>query len=42
MTKMSLLGTAGANSLIDCTGSVPQGTNSKREMRAAPINDRIR
>ncbi|KAH8751420.1 heme peroxidase [Hyaloscypha finlandica] len=43
MTKMTLLGVpGGANSLIDCTSAVPRGTNNKRDMRAAPINDRVR
>ncbi|KAH8603143.1 heme peroxidase [Bisporella sp. PMI_857] len=46
MLRMSLLGVPGSNdpskNLIDCTGVIPRSTNVKREMRAAPINDRIR
>jgi hypothetical protein len=42
MTKLSLLGVPNPSSLIDCTGAVPRGTHNKRDMRAAPINDRIR
>ena len=42
LTRMSLLGVPGGkNNLIDCTNSLPQGTN-KRDVRAAPINDRVR
>lgn len=46
MLKMSLLGVPGGNdpkkNLIDCTGAIPKGTSVKREMKGAPINDRIR
>lgn len=42
MTKMSLFGVPGGNSnLQDCTGILPKGT-SKRDVKAAPINDRAR
>ncbi|KAH7417367.1 putative Ligninase LG5 [Cadophora sp. MPI-SDFR-AT-0126] len=43
MAKMALLGVPGGkNSLIDCTGVLPRGTSVKREIKAAPINDRVR
>jgi hypothetical protein len=42
MTKMTLLGVPNQGGLADCTNVVPRGTNNKREMRMAPINDRIR
>ncbi|TVY42564.1 Versatile peroxidase [Lachnellula subtilissima] len=43
MARMQLLGVPGGNKkLLDCTDVIPRGTNNKREMRAAPINDRIR
>ncbi|KAK0123891.1 hypothetical protein ONS95_008884 [Cadophora gregata] len=41
MTKMSLFGVAKDQKMIDCTSAVPRGT-SKRDMRASPINDRVR
>lgn len=42
MTKLSLLGVPNPSNLKDCTSAVPRGTGNKRDMRAAPINDRIR
>ena len=43
MAKMALLGVPGGKSnLIDCTGALPKGTAVKREIKAAPINDRVR
>jgi len=43
MTHLSTLGVSGGTSqLIDCTSALPKGTNNKRDMRAAPINARIR
>ncbi|KAK5140444.1 hypothetical protein LTR04_002998 [Oleoguttula sp. CCFEE 6159] len=43
MLRLSLLGVpGGTNNLIDCTNSVPKGTQNKRDIRAAPINDRVR
>lgn len=43
MAKMALLGVPGGKSnLIDCTGVLPKGTSVKREIKAAPINDRMR
>lgn len=44
MQRLSVLGipAATANTFIDCTGALPAGTSSKRDIRAAPINDRIR
>jgi len=46
MLKMSLLGVPGASDpkkkLIDCTDFIPKGTSIKRDIRAAPINDRAR
>ena len=46
MLKMSLLGVPGASdpkkNLIDCTGVIPRSTSGKRDIRAAPINDRAR
>jgi len=46
MFKMSLLGVPGGSdpskNLIDCTNVIPKGTSVKREMKGAPINDRIR
>ncbi|TVY27414.1 Versatile peroxidase [Lachnellula hyalina] len=43
MARMQLLGVpGGSKNLLDCTNVIPRGTNNKREMRAAPINDRIR
>jgi len=46
MLKMSLLGVPGGSdpskNLIDCTNVIPRGTSVKREMKGAPINDRIR
>lgn len=43
MLKMSLLGVPGGSSnLIDCTNVIPKGTSVKREMKGAPINDRVR
>lgn len=42
MFRMSLFGVPGGKSnLIDCTGILPRGT-TKRDIRAAPINDRAR
>lgn len=42
MAKMALFGVPGGSSnLIDCTGILPKGS-SKRDIRAAPINDRAR
>lgn len=42
MGRMALLGVPGGSSnLIDCTNVIPKGTSSKREMRAAPIGDRL-
>jgi hypothetical protein len=43
MARLSLLGVPGGSSnLIDCTKVIPKSTNIKREMKSAPINDRIR
>ncbi|KAL3417989.1 ligninase lg6 precursor [Phlyctema vagabunda] len=43
MFRMSLLGVPGGTSnLIDCTNVIPKGTSSKRDIKAAPINDRAR
>ncbi|KAH7364132.1 heme peroxidase [Rhexocercosporidium sp. MPI-PUGE-AT-0058] len=43
MAKMALLGVPGGrNNLIDCTGVLPRGTSIKRDIKAAPINDRVR
>ncbi|KAG4440803.1 hypothetical protein IFR05_003731 [Cadophora sp. M221] len=42
MLKMTLLGVPNQKSLIDCTNAVPRGTSNKRDMRAGPINDRVR
>jgi len=43
MSRMSLFGVPGGSAnLIDCTSFIPTSTNAKRDMRAAPINDRIR
>jgi L-ascorbate peroxidase len=43
MARLQLLGVPGGSSnLIDCTNVIPKGTNNKREMKMAPINDRIR
>lgn len=43
MARMQVLGVpGGSKGLVDCTDVVPRGTNNKREMRGAPINDRIR
>ncbi|CZT49863.1 uncharacterized protein RSE6_10760 [Rhynchosporium secalis] len=43
MEKMSLLGVLGEKrNLMDCTGALPEGTNNKRDMRTAPISDRVR
>jgi hypothetical protein len=44
MARLSVLGipsSAQAN-FIDCTNALPRGTSSKRDIRAAPINDRAR
>jgi L-ascorbate peroxidase len=42
MTKMSLFGVPGGSAnLTDCTEFIPQGTR-KRDIRSAPINDRVR
>ena len=43
MGRMSVLGipTSDVQKLIDCTGALPKGTQ-KRDIRAAPINDRAR
>jgi len=42
MTRMSLLGVPGGSAnLIDCTNALPAGTK-KRDVKAAPINDRVR
>lgn len=44
MARLSVLGipsSAQAN-FIDCTSALPKGTSSKRDIRAAPINDRAR
>lgn len=42
MEKMQLLGGLDRNTMADCTDFVPKGTSNKRDMRAAPINARIR
>ena len=46
MTKMSLLGVPSGSdpkkNLINCTGVIPKSTVTKREIKVAPINDRIR
>lgn len=43
MAKMALLGVPGGKSnLIDCTGVLPKGTSVKRDVKRAPINDRVR
>ncbi|KAL2072618.1 hypothetical protein VTL71DRAFT_11961 [Oculimacula yallundae] len=43
MAKMALLGVPGGKrNLIDCTGALPRGTSSKRDVRGASINDRVR
>jgi len=48
MLRMSLLGVPlpinndPKKNLIDCTSVIPKSTGVKREMRSAPINDRIR
>ncbi|KAL1306427.1 hypothetical protein AAFC00_005127 [Neodothiora populina] len=44
MYRMSVLGIPAATSknFIDCTNVLPKGTSSKRDIRAAPINDRAR
>jgi manganese peroxidase len=41
MQKMSLLGSAGSGSMVDCTGALPQ-SHSRRDAKAAPINARAR
>lgn len=45
MLKMSLLGVPGgtdpSKKMSDCTGVIPKGTSSKREMKGMPINDRM-
>lgn len=44
MYRLSVLGIPAATSknFIDCTNALPKGTSSKRDIRAAPINDRAR
>jgi hypothetical protein len=39
MTKMAMLGTAGAGAMIDCTSALPQAYAS-RDVKSAPINAR--
>ncbi|KAG9577960.1 hypothetical protein KCU77_g13265, partial [Aureobasidium melanogenum] len=44
MARLSVLGIPASTqaNFIDCTNALPQGTSSKRDIRAAPINDRAR
>lgn len=46
MLRMSLLGVPGGSDpskkLIDCTSVIPKATSIKRDIKAAPINDRAR
>ncbi|KAI5246687.1 heme peroxidase [Aureobasidium subglaciale] len=44
MQRLSVLGipSSAQNSFIDCTNALPKGTSSKRDIRAAPINNRAR
>lgn len=43
MARLSVLGIPAdtASGFVDCTGALPQGSN-RRDVRAAPINDRAR
>jgi hypothetical protein len=44
MARLSVLGIPSSvqANFIDCTNALPRGTSSKRDIRAAPINDRAR
>jgi hypothetical protein len=44
MARLSVLGipSSAQASFIDCTSALPRGTSAKRDIRAAPINDRAR
>ena len=43
LTKMSLFGVPGGSAnLVDCTSAILGTGTSKRDIRAAPINDRVR
>lgn len=39
MTKMELLGTAGAGNMVDCTSALPKA-HASRDVKSAPINGR--
>jgi hypothetical protein len=34
LAKMALFGSSGTSGLVDCTNSLPQATNAKRELKA--------
>ncbi|THZ32455.1 heme peroxidase [Aureobasidium pullulans] len=44
MFRLSVLGipSSSQSGFVDCTNALPRGTSSKRDIRAAPINDRAR
>ncbi|KAI4724150.1 heme peroxidase [Aureobasidium sp. EXF-10728] len=44
MARLSVLGIPASvqANFVDCTSALPRGTSSKRDIRAAPINDRAR